>query len=175
LLAGKLLDYTSEKKLMTFGLLCSSVSFISIIGVFLSPVFAIISGAFLTIGNAFMLNIVAVVYANFFGRAHVGAISSSGDSLLVLGSAVGPVIFGLIRDVTGHYFGALVSAGVLPLVLIALLLRFGDPPPNAPESQMVGKDFEMQVVPLIEDGDEVEESNSVSNSQPVCTKEESVD
>ena len=39
-----------------------------------------------------------VVYANFFGRAHLGSIQGVGKALVVLGSALGPFPFGLCRD-----------------------------------------------------------------------------
>ena len=39
--------------------------------------------------RGFMMNVATVAYANFFGRAHLGAISGYSSALVVFGSACG--------------------------------------------------------------------------------------
>eukprot|EP00494_Astrolonche_serrata_P001315 UN01321 len=68
-----------------------------------SGIFMIIGGCFVAMGIGVTLNIQAVVWANYYGRAHVGAISGVADALVVLGSAFGPLPFGFIRDTTGSW------------------------------------------------------------------------
>ncbi|MCD4827137.1 MAG: MFS transporter [Acholeplasmataceae bacterium] len=63
-----------------------------------------------------------VLWANYFGRKHLGSIRSVATVFMVIGSALGPLPFGLSYDLTDNYnvaiFGNIVFAGV------ALVLSF---------------------------------------------------
>ena len=45
----------------------------------------------------------AVVWPNYFGRGHLGSIRGSAMTAMVIGSALGPLPFGLAFDITGNY------------------------------------------------------------------------
>jgi len=151
--SGKLLDFLSEKNIISIGLLSSAASFWALLLLNVSPAMAICSGALLAIANAFVLNMLAVVWANIFGRAHVGAISSTADSLLILGTSAGPLFFGLVKDYTGDYFIALVFGAVMPLIFIALLQRYGDRPKFA-MIQQLPEEVEIQEISKVEVAEE---------------------
>ena len=53
----------------------------------------------------FVMNVASVVFANNFGRKYLGEIQGLADSLGVLGSALGPFPFGLVKNQTGSYNG----------------------------------------------------------------------
>ena len=56
------------------------------------------------------------MFANNFGRKYLGEIQGLADSLGVLGSAIGPFPFGLVRDQTGSYNMAFFVGSFLPLI-----------------------------------------------------------
>lgn len=68
-----------------------------------------------------VMNVASVAYANYFGRAHVGGITGIATSALVVGSAVGPFPFGLVRDLQGGFAVAFVASGGISLVLAVVV------------------------------------------------------
>ena len=79
-----------------------------------------------------------VVYANFFGRAHLGSIQGVGKALVVLGSALGPFPFGLCRDVSGSFDAAFDASAGLSLFFMVVALRYGVAPtkPAAADAEL---------------------------------------
>ena len=67
-----------------------------------------------TIGNA--------IWAMYFGRRHLGSITGVTTTISVAASAIGPMLFGIARDVWGSYTGVLLISAVLPIVLGAAIL-----------------------------------------------------
>ena len=45
----------------------------------------------------------AVVYADFFGRAHLGTIRGIGEAGVLIGQAAGPLLAGMVFDLRGSY------------------------------------------------------------------------
>ena len=60
------------------------------------------------------MNVASVVYANYFGRENLGEIQGRADAMGVLGSALGPLPFGYVRDVTGSFNSAFVFGAIFP-------------------------------------------------------------
>ena len=57
--------------------------------------------------------LMAVVWPRFYGRKHLGAIASVNMSVIVLASAIGPVLFAQAEARTGNYTSAvLISVGL---------------------------------------------------------------
>jgi cyanate permease len=69
-----------------------------------------------------------VVWARYYGRRHLGSISGVATTLLVGSSALGPMPFGIARDLLGSYTIVLVGFSALPFLLAIASLRFGKPP-----------------------------------------------
>ena len=81
-------------------------------------------GAYLAAGiigvlSAGGLVVPAVVYADFFGGAHLGTIRGFGETGVLVGQAAGPLFAGLMFDLRGGYglvfavYAALAAAGIL--------------------------------------------------------------
>jgi MFS family permease len=67
----------------------------------------------------------SVVWANYFGRRYLGSITGLVTPIAVAGSAFGPLLFGVGRDVMGTYNTVLILSAIGPLLLgvAALFLR----------------------------------------------------
>jgi hypothetical protein len=65
-----------------------------------------------------------VIFANFYGRKHVGAISSVFQACAIVGAAAGPATFAIARDLTGEFVTLLRILAVPPLVIGVLFILF---------------------------------------------------
>ena len=72
--------------------------------------------------------VASVVFANYFGRLHLGSIAGFASTLLVASSALGPMPIGVARDLLGSYTAVLSSFAILPFVLAVVCLLFCKPP-----------------------------------------------
>lgn len=73
----------------------------------------------------------AVMWAKFYGRSHLGSISSVALSIGIVGSALGPMIMGAARDLMGSYAPLFNVIAWLPMTLafVNLIVR---PPHREP-------------------------------------------
>jgi sugar phosphate permease len=78
------------------------------------------------------LLVMGVIFANYFGRRHLGAIAGFSSTLLVAASALGPMPIGVARDLLGGYETVLSGAAIVPLLLGVACLLFGKPPAQPP-------------------------------------------
>ena len=62
---------------------------------------AIALGVFMGVQNGIEMIIGSVVWAQFFGSRHMGSIAGLGTTLCVPASALGPMPFGIARDLLG--------------------------------------------------------------------------
>jgi len=76
---------------------------------------------------------VPVAYADYFGRGHYGAIRGAALPVQVAGQAMGPLMAGLLFDVSGSYRPAMATFAALAVLsaVIALAAR----PPRAASAQ----------------------------------------
>lgn len=63
----------------------------------------------------------------YFGRRHLGAVSSAAMSAMVLSSAMGPVLFSYGKSALGSYKAALLWMLILPAILFAMSLFTRNP------------------------------------------------
>jgi hypothetical protein len=63
-----------------------------------------------------------VVWARYYGRQHLGSITGVTTTVVVIGSALGPLPLGAARDWLGSYNQALTLLAILPLALGAATL-----------------------------------------------------
>lgn len=76
-----------------------------------------------------LMNIpLSIVWPNYFGRQHLGSIQSITTAATVVGSALGPIAFGLAYDQLGSYRMILIISAII--WLIGALLAFISPPPT---------------------------------------------
>ena len=69
-----------------------------------------------------ILTMTPVAWANYFGRAHFGAIRGMTLPAQVGGQAAGPLLAGLLRDLTGDYASGLATFAALSLLAAAVAL-----------------------------------------------------
>ena len=69
-----------------------------------------------------ILTMTPVAWANYFGRAHFGAIRGMTLPAQVGGQAAGPLLAGLLHDLTGDYASGLATFAALSLLAAAVAL-----------------------------------------------------
>jgi MFS family permease len=76
-------------------------------------------------GIGLILTLIPIAWADYFGRAHFGAIRGIALPAQVLAQAAGPLLSGALHDLTGNYDGALRCFAVLAALsaVAALLAR----------------------------------------------------
>ncbi len=74
--------------------------------------------------------IISVTWPNFFGRAHLGAISGTCMSVMVFTSAIGPWAFGSLQRTSDGYSRVGIIAAALALALFAMAFKADNPQPH---------------------------------------------
>ena len=97
----------------------------------------VVSGAVKGLCSAGLTTCQGVVYATYFGRTHLGAISSIDKVGMVAGSAFGPLVFGVARTWLGDWPLFLRGLCLLPLGLCIVDLLFLRAP--IPPASTVGR------------------------------------
>ena len=69
----------------------------------------------------------SVIWAQYFGRRHLGSIAGVASTLTVVGSALGPMPLGIARDLLGSYNAALTISAVLSVLMAAAALSVRKP------------------------------------------------
>ena len=85
-------------------------------------------GVGLGIQSGIEMLVMGVIFANYFGRRHLGAIAGLASTMQVAASAMGPMPIGIARDLLGSYETVLTGAAIVPLLLAATCMFFGKPP-----------------------------------------------
>lgn len=136
LASGYLAERVPVGRLMAVGLVTLSVALAlaqSLTAVPLAIVYSLALGA----SNGISGTVSSVVWADYFGRKHLGSIAGLGATLSRVASALGPLPLALAFDSFGTYAGILRIEAVIPLALAALNMVV-KPPQGAPEL-MTGK------------------------------------
>ena len=124
LVGGYLMDRIAPRYLLATALLLQAiclwmVQFLA--GVEIAFLYGMVLGA--TSGLSRIVS--SVIYADYFGRRHLGSIAGLVTPIGVAGTAFGPLLFGVGRDVMGSYNTVLILSAIIPLLLgiTALFLR----------------------------------------------------
>ena len=84
-------------------------------------------GVLLGVTSGLMGVVSSVIWADYYGREHLGSITGVTSMILIVGSALGPMPFGIARDALGSYAPVLNVAALFPLLLGVLSLFVGRP------------------------------------------------
>ena len=127
LAGGLLIDRIPVRVMLATSLLLQAVVLV------MAPVLQSVEMAFglgvlMGMRGGFQMVVSNVVWANYFGRRHLGSITGVTSTLSVAGSALGPMPFGVGRDLLGSYEGILTGFAVLPFVLAFVTLFFAKRP-----------------------------------------------
>lgn len=124
--SGILVDRLPVRALLATSLLFLSLSLM--MAQYLQSVqLAFIYGAILGTTSGLMRTVNSVVWAKYFGRKHLGSITGITTTILIAGSALGPMPLGIARDMLGSYNLTLTISAVFPLLLAVLSLFFDKP------------------------------------------------
>jgi len=118
---GILVDYIPARLILAAGLLSQAAALVMaymLTGVGVALAFGVVMGA----TNGFTRAVSSVIWANYFGREHLGAITGSTTTILIAGSALGPMPLGIARDLLGSYNMALNILAAIPLLLAVAAL-----------------------------------------------------
>ena len=78
---------------------------------------AVVYGLVLGASGGLSRTIGGVAWAHFYGRQHLGSITGMTTGIGIASSALGPMLFGVARDIAGSYATVLMISAVLPLFL----------------------------------------------------------
>jgi sugar phosphate permease len=105
------------------------VSAIAMLGI-ATPLHGYLAAGCFGLGIGGLLTVLPLAWADYFGRASFGAIRGVALTVQVTAQASGPLLSGVLRDLTGDYVASLVCFVVLSFIgaFIALLARAPRPP-----------------------------------------------
>ncbi len=124
--AGYLADRLPMRYLMSASMVALTLVMV-MAQLFNSVPLAIAYGILTGVNSGLSQTIGSVVWADYFGRRHLGAIAGFASTISVIGSALGPLPLGLARDLLGDYSTALLIEAALPIALAIANLAIGRP------------------------------------------------
>ena len=127
--SGILVDRIGVRYLLMAALLLQALALWlapSLSGMVIAMLYGIVLGCL----QGLQRTVSTVVFASYFGRLHLGAISGISSTILVAGSALGPLPMALARDLLGEYDQALYFLSILPLLLAVVSLFMKRPRKN---------------------------------------------
>ena len=133
-LLGRIMDRTPSR-LMYAGALLVMAAALLVLHVVDDVTTAIAYAVVFGLSNACMHVNVGYLWADFFGRRHLGSIQGTGQTTLIVGASLGPLPFSLSLDYAGDYSVALIGSAVLCVlvaVTAAAFLRYPRPPSSEP-------------------------------------------
>jgi sugar phosphate permease len=135
-LAGLAFGLLARRIRVRFGLATSAMalgaSAVAMLGI-ATPLQGYVAACCFGIGIGGMMTVLPIAWADYFGRASFGAIRGVALTVQVTAQASGPLISGLLRDLTGDYVASLLCFAALSFLgaLLALLARAPKPPRTA--------------------------------------------
>ncbi len=88
---------------------------------------ALVYGGILGLTDGLTRTVNSVIWASYFGRLHLGSITGVTTTVVIFGSALGPMPFGIARDVMGSYETVLAISALIPFALGLANLWFKKP------------------------------------------------
>ena len=136
---GVLSDRSSPRVLLAVALVFQTIAmglaqFLS--GVELAMVYGLVLGITMGLNRV----VISVGWATYFGRRNLGSITGTVTTIVIFGSALGPMPLGFARDLWGGYGMALTILSVLPIGLAIANLVVGQPQKSGLNSSAVVAD-----------------------------------
>jgi len=126
LTSGVLVDRIPVRFLLCTALLLQAISLVMAPRL-QSTASALAYGVVLGMTGGLQFTVSMVIWANYYGRRHLGSIRGVASLVSIGGSALGPMPMGIARDLLGSYDLALTVLAVLPLLLAVLALTVRRP------------------------------------------------
>ncbi len=118
---GWLLDRIDAKYMLSLGLVCLTITILFSASI-ANPQLGILYGIIFGMSLGFSGIVSNVIWANYFGRQNLGAISGITATFAAASSGVGPLIYGLGRDLAGNYWPSLWISALYPAIMAILIL-----------------------------------------------------
>jgi len=118
-ISGLIIDRFRSKHIVTITLIIIALDlfyFLSVGSLLSAAIFMLIYGFAINIQNV----TINVIWPRYFGRKYLGSIRGAATVFMVLGSALGPIPFGLSYDLTGGY--NMVFIAMIVIVLLSLMM-----------------------------------------------------
>ncbi len=130
-LAGSLCDRLPVRRVLASTLVVESLSLLLLL-VTRTTAMAIALGVILGLRLSFVVILGGMVWPHFFGRRHLASIRGLATSGMVVGSALGPLPFGVAYDYFGGYTEIIVIMALMPLAgAVASVFLTRPAPPEA--------------------------------------------
>lgn len=126
LAAGWLTDRYSNRHILGVSMLMLALATLIVL-MMPRPEHAIAYAALLGLHGSIMRSTGNVVWLNYYGRAHQGAVRGVAFAVMILAAAVGPLPFALAIDRLGSYNSALIAFAIVPLVAAGLVISARPP------------------------------------------------
>tara|TARA_B100000686_G_C16415636_1_gene774478 strand:- start:376 stop:813 length:438 start_codon:yes stop_codon:yes gene_type:complete len=121
-LFGRALDKTDARYIFSTALFLLSALLVGITHV-TDITTAIVYAVCFGVLNGGQMILFGFLWANYFGRKHLGSIQGVGQTIGVVGASLGPLPLGVAFDMFGTYNGALYLLAILPM-LCGILVFF---------------------------------------------------
>jgi MFS family permease len=122
LVAGQIVDRIPTRYIQTgsmVGLLISMIALYFTRSIHMAMFYGVLMG----ITMAFEILVGGVIWPEYYGRSYLGSIKGMTMMAGVIGSALGPLLYGYAYDINGGYMEALVFSMVFPIMgIIAALM-----------------------------------------------------
>lgn len=118
---GWLIDRIDAKYMLAFGLILQATTILVSTSI-ATPLLAVAYGVIFGLTSGVARVIANVIWANYFGRKYLGTISGVTSTITAGASGVGPLIYGLGRDLAGSYWPSLWISSLFPLTLAVFVL-----------------------------------------------------
>lgn len=125
-IAGLVIDKMREKYLLLITLTIIAVDMIFMLwvkNIYMASAFMLIYGLAINIQGI----TISVIWAKYFGRKHLGSIRGAATVFMVIGSALGPVPFGISLDKTGDSNAVFIVMAIFTFLSLALALSIHQP------------------------------------------------
>ena len=116
-----LIDRIEAKYMLSVGLVFQTLTILFSVSIG-SPTLAILYGVLSGLTNGLSRVVSNVIWANYFGRKNLGAISGLTTTFGAAASGLGPLIYGVGRDLAGSYWPSLWISALLPAIMAVLVL-----------------------------------------------------
>ncbi|MBS12744.1 MAG: hypothetical protein CME19_14210 [Gemmatimonadetes bacterium] len=124
---GLLIDRIPVRLMVAVALLLQSTALV-MASILTGAEMALGMGVIMGMRGGLQLIVSSVVWAKFFGRRYLGSITGVSSTLMVGSSALGPMPFGVARDIFGSYHLVLNAFAVIPTILAVLCLVYAKTP-----------------------------------------------
>lgn len=123
---GVLIDRIPAKYMLSIGLFLQCASFL-VATIMSTPAMALLFVSLRGLNGGLARTLSNVLWPKYYGRDNIGAITGFATTFGVIGSGLGPLIYGFGRDISTSYTPTLLITAIMPLLLGVMVLFLKKP------------------------------------------------